>query len=106
MHYFHLFYEALRPAEDASAAHLRTVTAAGTAGKLELPHEPVRLELHGGNNPRVARLADPSVGRSVVLEPILTRSHHARLLVVSAGDGAFTVNGESAPRIALLKELD
>jgi hypothetical protein len=64
------------------------------------------LELFDGDNPRVASLDTASVRGSLILEPILTRSHQVRLLVVSADDAALTVNGELAPRVALLKERD
>jgi hypothetical protein len=64
------------------------------------------LELLAGINPRVARLDGTSVRGSVVVEPILTRSHQPRLLVLTVGGGDFTVNGEPAPRIALLNERD
>ena len=103
MHYFHLFYEPLDQTGCASAFHAPAVN--GACGKLELPNEPVRLALPDDADPRLVSLADTQAG-SVVLEPILLRNHQARLLLLSAGDAALSVNGEIVPRVALLKQQD
>jgi len=98
---FHLFVE--RPADGAAVAGL---APGELANKLVVPAGVWCLQVTAEQGPQLLRLPPETMASAVLLEASFAHRPQPRLLALTPGVQILRVNGQPAPRLAVLTERD